>query len=40
MRAGQRARLAGDHDLMPAPIEIAGPVENVRNRDFLAAAIA
>jgi hypothetical protein len=40
MRRGQRARLASDHHPMSAPINVAGPVEIVRDGDLLAASLA
>jgi hypothetical protein len=40
MRRGQRARLASDHYQMPAPINVAGLVEIVREGDLLAASPA
>jgi hypothetical protein len=40
MRRGQRARFTSDYQPMSAPIDIARLIENVCERDFLAAAIA
>jgi hypothetical protein len=40
MRRGQRARLAGNHYPVSAPINVASPVEIVRDSDLLAASLA
>jgi hypothetical protein len=40
MRRGQRVRLAGDHHLVSAPIDIANLIERVRERDSSPPAIA
>jgi hypothetical protein len=40
MRRGQRARLAADHHSMSSPINVAVPVEIIREGDFFAASLA
>jgi len=40
VRCGQRMRLAGNHYPVSAPINVASPVEIVRDSDLLAASFA